>query len=1346
MKSKRFFGLTLCVLIFLSIFTVFHFSAVPPVYATGSAVYEHSSTYTSTANVYTTHWFAQTFAVNSSSHTVSSVQLYIYRHGTISPSGTFTVSIRATSGNLPYSTDLTYGNMVDSGISTSANWVSFTMTPELYLGANTNYSVVVRDSSGSSSTYIVWEYDNGNPYSGGQYASSTTSGGSWSANSAYDFAFQIYGYSGGSTTAETRFYRSDTDANSQFILNTTSGVSAQDTSGTSGASSTTSYIGIRVWNGMTEITSGTPVAQASIATGTTPIIVSGTYSPPQTESVNSLNVTVYMKISTSNSTWTSQGIWEAETWNNVTLNTNTWTANYYIDRVKVSTTYYSDMYYGVTQSNITGLTWTKTYPQTAPSLMDFWINSTTTSAHVQFAFNVSDSIDLYNATFQSNATGTWTSASTVSISSTNAWANFTSTYGANNATVGFNFTTCNTNSTLIYSLVNKTLQLYSVAKPFLYLGSAISAVENAATWGANVDPYLQVVLNQEPVSYLETVIDTYATAQDWKNVLFWSAITNKLGLSWDTQQSDINAALGNFTMVGNLPLTIYNGATNPAFNVEDKWALYGYYYAAQSWALAYNSSITIKWNITAAFTQFNSSLYEALNLAYPNSQFPLYYYGNTTANGGLSRFYDESACAIDDFLIFYSLLNVTSALAVASKCWVYILAGYYSGGALISPHWDTTYNYFEYLPGEGYPGYECESSFFLKISSILRFYNQTMTNYTDVMQDIGNRFVSNEWTSAMWDIDVTASPIVTTYTVVHADNANPQTRLVNTLGAWQALNGVYSQLNSTYQTNLKDMLLGNTVTFPAWATLLTSNLFNPANNQFRQLSTQSFNSDWNATAIGETTLFMMGIEPGTTTTAFPLEELNYEYIYDMDPVSLAFNINSTTQTVTVPIAVAGTLNFLYGVSPSTYNFTQTGTYSVTFSKSWNVIISVTRTGDLPTNIIYFGIILAPIYTNYGPATLQFPINQNVEFYVNWYSYLGANLSGFFFGCNLTGSMVNETYSTNATLGWGGTNQWADGNRTKLVNFAVSTTIQYEEWTNDTAGNWTDTGPLYVFAITHSYMSITWTTSQTLTELSNDTYRITPSWSSTLSFLESLTSSYHVTPSYTIIEQYTVNGKDTYRIITQYNILLQYAEQIRSSFKSASILPENQSFLSSLHDSFKLAPSYSIIEQYTELIKSSFSGNLLTVNTQWSTALQYMMNVTAKYHTVVKMDSGDGFSAIIKSGFHVTPQLLQDFNFTLSWPYPTGPVDKGKGWTPQKPSTSGNNNGNFQTEVTGNPIFWILLIVVLALLGVSSGSRSKRKRKGATEGQERTGRGRTEGHRDEKGRTEGRERTGRGRTE
>jgi hypothetical protein len=586
----------------------------------------------------------------------------------------------------------------------------------------------------------------------------------------------------------------------------------------------------------------------------------------------------------------------------------------------------------------------------SPVIADFYINTTRAGQPSQFSFNVSDSVGLDHAVFGCNSTGTFLNDTTTTLSGTSAWANYTHVLPSSNGTTSFQFWLYNNASLLSTTGLRYATIFINTSQPYIYFNSlsdALDAINSANNWTA-ADTYAQALLGKKTTNDLAAMIDSYDASQDWVDVLKWSAICNKLGI---TQQRDILDALGNYTMVGSLPYTD-SSSRSPDFTPESKWALYGYYYANMSWS---TSAIRAKWNTTLAYSQFNN----AINNAFPSGAV-LWIWANGSGENFHNRYYDERACSLECYLIFAELLNVTGALTNAINSW----------NTIVGSYWDSTNQYFVYTPGAYYPAFECEAPFFLMIISQLKYYSPSVSYWNYVLQDIGTRFLSKLWNSAQWETDIFAHPnSSTTHVVVHEDNGTSQERLENTLGAWEAMLGVYMLLNSTYQANIATLLSGSQQNDPAWSLLLSSsaNLFDTTTNMFKWHSDSG--DDSSATAYGMILLVLMGMIPGTTTVAFPLEELNYEYIQDVDPRMLQLDL--TTQTITVPVNSAGSMTFQYGESPLTYFFSQGGIWQVKFSNSWNQITNTTYVSAFPANRIYF----TQIY-NLPPAPYDVTINAH----------------------------------------------------------------------------------------------------------------------------------------------------------------------------------------------------------------------------------------------------------------------------------------------------------------------------------------------------------------------------------
>ena len=150
----------------------------------------YNTTDDSNLTFYGVTWEGQTFL--SDGFVIASVDLKVWKAG--SP-GDITVSIRATSGGDPTGSDLTSVIVSQSYITHTAqpgDWYTFDF-PDYTLAAATTYAIIVRVPSGSAGNYIVWRADSSSPtYADGSRTSSGDSGSSWTANTAYDFMFDVY--------------------------------------------------------------------------------------------------------------------------------------------------------------------------------------------------------------------------------------------------------------------------------------------------------------------------------------------------------------------------------------------------------------------------------------------------------------------------------------------------------------------------------------------------------------------------------------------------------------------------------------------------------------------------------------------------------------------------------------------------------------------------------------------------------------------------------------------------------------------------------------------------------------------------------------------------------------------------------------------------------------------------------------------------------------------------------------------------------------------------------------------------------------------------------------------------
>jgi hypothetical protein len=841
---------------------------------------------------------------------------------------------------------VTLNSPADSSTNQAYISLNFTYTPAiagtvnnsmLYIYSGSNlYTTIANTSTLVNNVLngINYTFTATNTYTWNVWVSNTTGGDYATAN----FTIII---------ASTRYMANQLwDTNYDLSLTQTSTLSY--TSVYSDVVPVTIYSGIKIYavlgNGSSVLVSGsTPVAIGSKSFTSSShggFSFSGTWAHSQINQGGvGVKVEVYMEAN--NPPTVLLNTFKTENMSFTSITGTPWTVTYYGDSSYSAPIITIHFDFGTSDNNsrIDGFE-LNSYAVPVATINDFYINNTWAGNSTQFAFDVSPSYSLDHAIFGCNVTGSAVNDSTTFLSATPTWINYTHTLPSYSCIVAFQLWLFTTDSSIYATTGTRYIKVYTYNStagawntPYISLSSLITTIEAANTWSA-VEPYAATILDNNLTS-LQSMIDNYATAHDWLSVLQWSAICKKLNI---TQQTDINLALNNFSMVSSLPQVGTDPHGNASFDIRYPCVLCGFYYAAQSWALAYNSSIMTKWNITAAYQMFNSSIYTT---AMPVTWI---YADGTSAlsNPSGPRFYDECANTIECYLLFAELLNVSGALNDALHWWDYINTHLWNP---VSPA------HYKYISGIQW---ECEAPFFLKIIGELKYYYPNLQNWANVLTDIGNRFLSSEWNSAGWLEGMKS----TTYVVTHSPDSNPTRRLENTLGAWQGLLGVYLQMNSTYQNDMKDMLYGNNNTEPAWALLLTptAHLYDNNSRLFRLTSTDPFGDD-NATAYAEILLFLMGIVPENTTIAFPLEELTYEYIKDIDPQM--FQFDSRTQTTTIPVGAAGNITFQYGISPVTYVFNQSGIWQITFSNSWNMITNVTYVSALPTNRIYFQQIYTP---------------------------------------------------------------------------------------------------------------------------------------------------------------------------------------------------------------------------------------------------------------------------------------------------------------------------------------------------------------------------------------------------
>jgi hypothetical protein len=135
--------------------------------------------------------YAQTFTVGESAHTISSVQLLMYKVGTV---GTVTVEIKTVDGTgKPTGPALTSNTFDGSTLATSypGAWKEITLTSHI-LSVSTMYAIEVSMSDGSTNNWVVWSNELIGNYSAGKGWYSSNGGSTWTDYNQ-DFMFKVYG-------------------------------------------------------------------------------------------------------------------------------------------------------------------------------------------------------------------------------------------------------------------------------------------------------------------------------------------------------------------------------------------------------------------------------------------------------------------------------------------------------------------------------------------------------------------------------------------------------------------------------------------------------------------------------------------------------------------------------------------------------------------------------------------------------------------------------------------------------------------------------------------------------------------------------------------------------------------------------------------------------------------------------------------------------------------------------------------------------------------------------------------------------------------------------------------------
>jgi len=462
-----------------------------------------------------------------------------------------------------------------------------------------------------------------------------------------------------------------------------------------------------------------------------------------------------------------------------------------------------------------------------------------------------------------------------------------------------------------------------IAEPRL-IDDLARVVDNVVDWGESVETkYVGVMFKKKSKTDLENAIDSLS---DWKDVLTWSARCAKLGVERETA---IKGALDSSMMVNGLPKSGNDGSDY--FHSYDAELLYGFYWA-DKWSYQ-----TGKWNKLTGKDNLKTALANA-------GRGFLKYYSTASYDLATNRFYDENGQCLRNILLFREFFGYGDAQSKAEDVWTY----------LNSHHWCEN-SHFGYRDVD--VNWECEGGGFLSAIAYLEFYNRSLGNIGRLYADLRNRTNRNRWFAPIWMNPATKCSSAAA--MIHAWDTNSQRRLQNTLMIWAAIMGTWIHQSSDSQTDVKALLEGYATGGgyrwrPAWLLFMSEKggLYVASQDKWKGVSTDSSPSNLN-TARAAALMFMMGVVPDSGMLAVTLEELHYEYVYNVIDPDL-FAIDIANRKVTVSVYSPGTVKFLFGNQPASYGFTQSGVFEVTFAADWNSITSVTRSSGLPSNRKYLG--------------------------------------------------------------------------------------------------------------------------------------------------------------------------------------------------------------------------------------------------------------------------------------------------------------------------------------------------------------------------------------------------------
>jgi hypothetical protein len=454
-----------------------------------------------------------------------------------------------------------------------------------------------------------------------------------------------------------------------------------------------------------------------------------------------------------------------------------------------------------------------------------------------------------------------------------------------------------------------SIQLANSATTYSSLSDALNATISNINLGSAPDSWTSTwgtILSSQSMSAFDSAMTQDINNGNYNDALFVARLASISGYSSATLTSGTQIALQNMAMEGSLPNNYnaksYGDPNSGCYLVYDRYLIWAYQFAQQD-------GLTTKWNANQAFSDF-AAMYNKPPIGSRSGEMLFCDPPGNWAYSYSSRYYDEHAETLSVF-VNLAEIGVTGALTYADNAW--------NG---LQTHWNGKY----YVYTDGSSTIECEMGNFAQVIAEYAQLKGGVNNipyWNRVLNDLDYKLLVNGWSSPGW-----STPGV----IVHAANGvNPEQRLWETMGVMTALQELYPYFNSTMQNSFDNLLTSGS----AWKGLMSSNL--NIGGFFKGASGDPAPSN-DATICAAATMFLEGIVPGTGSLNIQIHNEQYQDHRTSFPVT-DFQFNGPGNQITIPVN-AGTITFLYGTAPVSYNFPSNGNYVIQFSSDWNTILSV----------------------------------------------------------------------------------------------------------------------------------------------------------------------------------------------------------------------------------------------------------------------------------------------------------------------------------------------------------------------------------------------------------------------